>query len=171
MEAIPEDFVRGFGIYNDATGDLLKTCKWVTRISFTLKKKNAKNSFFFFFKLPYSKFLKTIRLEWLERNDWCFSLFWNIITIHLFSFKIPESTNTIMSYWNASSFSHWAYRKGIRITIIPDNQNKAGRNSLVVQCLGCCALTSEDWCSVTDWGIKIPQTEAQPKKKKRRKSR
>lgn len=71
-----------------------------------------------------------------------------------------------MSYWNASSFSHWAYRKGIRITIIPDNQNKAGRNSLVVQCLGCCALTSEDWCSVTDWGIKIPQTEAQPKKKK-----
>ena len=136
---------------------------------FYFKKKKMQKTLFFFFKLPYSKFLKTVRLEWLERNDWCFSLFWNIITIHLFSFKIPESTNTIMSYWNASSFSHWAYRKGIRITIIPDNQNKAGRNSLVVQCLGCCALTSEDWCSVTDWGIKIPQTEAQPKK--RRKSR
>ena len=65
-----------------------------------------------------------------------------------------------MPYWNVSSFRHWAYRKGIRIMIIPDNENKEGRNSLMVQCLGCCALTSEDRCSVTDWGTKIPQAEA-----------
>ena len=44
MQAIPEDFGRGAGLYTDATGDLLKTCKWVSGISFTLKKKKVKNS-------------------------------------------------------------------------------------------------------------------------------
>ena len=41
MQAIPEDFGRGAGLYTDATGDLLKTCKWVSGISFTLKKKKS----------------------------------------------------------------------------------------------------------------------------------
>lgn len=60
------------------------------------EKKKSEKLLFKKNQLPYSKFLKTTRLEWLERNDWCFSLFWDIITVHLFSFKIPERTNTIM---------------------------------------------------------------------------
>ena len=63
MQAIPEDFGRGAGLYTDATGDLLKTCKWVSGISFTLKKKKVKNSCLKKKQLPYSKFLKTTRLE------------------------------------------------------------------------------------------------------------
>ena len=113
------------------------------------KKKKVKNSCLKKKKLPYSTFLKTIRLEWLERNDWCFSLFWDIITVHLFSFKIPESTNTIMPYQNASSFSLWAYRKGRRIMIIPDDQNKAGRNSVV-------ARVEDDGCHY--WGPAFSHT-------------
>lgn len=46
MQAIPEDFGRGAGLYTDATGDLLKTCKWVSGISFTLKKKKSEKLLF-----------------------------------------------------------------------------------------------------------------------------
>jgi len=43
----------------------------------------------------------------------------------------------------------------------------AQRNSLVIQCLGLCALITKGWSSVPGLGTKIPQAEWHGKKKVR----
>ena len=87
------------------------------------------------------------------------------------SVLIPESTTTIVPYWNASSLSQLAYRKGTRTMIIPDSQNKAGRNSLAVQWLGLCTLTAKGRVQSLVRELRSHKLQRSQKRKKKKKSR